>query len=807
MSPAEKIRRLHRLYAVSSGINEAIVRVPDERQLYEEACRIAVERGGFLMAWVGRNEPVQARLVPVARWGRDDGYVDAIRISTDPLYREGLGPGGTAFRTAAPAVCNDIEADGEFFAFRTEALARGFRSCAAFPLKLEGLPVAVFFVYASEPMYFDDDELTLLASLADNFSFAMESREKDAQRQRMENALRASEARLRAVIDNEPECVKSVATDGTLLEINRAGLNMIDAPAAGLVVGRMVLDFIHPEDREAWRRLHESIVAGGTGRLQMRAIGLRGKMLWMDTHAAPLRAEDGSVASVLYVTRDVTQQRASFEQLQRKQALLSMASRLGRIGAWEVDLLTRTVTWSEELAVIVGMPAGYSPSVEEAMAFCAAEYRDAVVTAFDECVSHGTPFDMELEIVDARGRRLSVRSIGEAVRDATGSIPRIQGAFQDITDRKVAEDEIHQLAERLTTTLESITDALVTVDADWRFTYVNREAERVLRRSRADLLGTHMWEEFPQGRGTTFEAAYTQALAEGRTVELEEFYPPLDTWLEIRAYPARQGGLTVYFRDVGERRATQAEILRLNAELEQRVRHRTAQLEMANQELQAFSYSVAHDLRAPLAAIGGFGHALDKEITASASDKARHYLSRMREGASRTSEMIDALLSLAQLSRAELRWESVDLSAMARAAAQTCREHAPPREADIFIQEGMAAHGDPRLLQLVLDNLLANAWKFTAHAVRTEISVQTIDGPEGETVFCVIDNGVGFEMAYARNLFGAFQRLHPQSEFPGSGIGLANVRRIISRHSGRIWAHSRPGEGASFYFALGDEPA
>jgi PAS domain S-box-containing protein len=295
MLPAEKIKRLHRLYAVSSGINEAIVRVTDEHRLYEEACRIAVDRGGFLMAWVGRDDPLRALLVPVARWGRDDGYVDAIRISTDPQYREGLGPGGTAFRTGAPSVCNDIEADREFFAFRREALAIGFRGCAAFPLKLGGRPVAVFCVYAGEPMYFDDDELALLASLAENFSFAMESREKDAQRRRMENALRASEARLRAVIDTEPECVKSVAMDGSLIDINRAGLDMLEAPAAGVLGGRMVADFIHPDDRQAWLQLHRRVAAGGTGRLQVRATGLRGKTLWMDTHGAPLRGEDGSV--------------------------------------------------------------------------------------------------------------------------------------------------------------------------------------------------------------------------------------------------------------------------------------------------------------------------------------------------------------------------------------------------------------------------------------------------------------------------------------------------------------------------------
>lgn len=807
MPAAEKIKRLNRLYAVSSGINEAIVRVPDEQQLYLEACRIAVERGGFMMAWVGRNAPTQALLEPVARWGKDDGYVDAIRISTDPQRREGLGPGGTAFRTGQPAVCNDIDADHEFFAFRREALARGYRSCAAFPLKLEGRPVAVFLVYAAEPLYFDENELALLTSLADNFSFAIEAREKDSQRARMEAALRASEARLRAVVDNEPECVKTLSPTCELLGINPAGLKMIEAPSLQAVLGRNALDFIHPADRDAYHALHQRVCAGETGQLQVRALGMRGTVLWMDSHAVPLRDGDGTISSVLYVTRDVTQQRASLERLQHSQALLSMASRLGRMGAWEVELSTMAVTWSDELSVILELPAGYSPSFLEAIEFYAPEHRAAVTDAFWACARDGTLFDLELEIVTGRGRRLGVRSMGEAVRDSSGAICRVQGAFQDITDRRVAEEDIRQLAEQLTTTLESITDALVTVDRDWRFTYINHEAERVLRRSRAELLGTSMWEQFPEGRGTAFEEAYDRALSEGRTVELEAFYPPLDTWLEVRAYPSPQRSLTIYFRDIGERRAAQDEIMRLNAELEQRVRQRTAQLELANQELQAFSYSVAHDLRAPLAAIGGFGHALQQELGDALNERAVRYLSRMREGAVRTSDMIDALLSLAQVTRTELRWEPVDLTALAEGAAQACREQSPGKHVACTVQTGLLVHGDPRLLALVMDNLLGNAWKFTAGRPRPEIAVGSQPGPEGETVYFVRDNGVGFDMAYANNLFGAFQRLHQQSEFGGSGIGLANVRRIVSRHTGRIWAHSQPGRGATFYFTLGSEPA
>ncbi len=807
MLEAERIRRLNRLYAVASGINEAMVRIPGETELFREACRIAVERGGLLMAWVGHDDPSLGRLVPVARWGGDNGYVDNIHISTDPRFREGRGPAGTAFRSGLPAICNDIENEHQTFAYRDEALAQGFRSCAAFPLKTGGQPVAVFVVYAAEPLYFDEEEMQLLTSLAETFSFALEARRKNAERDDMEAALRASEARLRAVIENEPECVKSATLDGELIDINRAGLEMMQASFPEELVGRKVVDLIHPDDRAAFLSLHRKVAGGGTGKLQMRAMALRGRVLWMDTHAVPLRTGDGEVSSVLYVTRDVTAQRTSLDRLQHQEALLSMASRLGRIGAWEVELGSMSITWSDELCVIHELPPGSAPTAEEAFSFCAPEHRDRIRAAFESCAREGAPFDLELQIITARGRRLSVRSIGEAVRDADGAIRSVQGAFQDITDRTVAEEEIRTLAEQLETTLASITDALVTVDANWRFTYVNPEAERVLRRTREDLLGTDMWAQFPEGRGSSFEAAYLRALEHGQTVEVSEFYPPLDAWLEMRAYPSRQGGLTIYFRDVTERHSSQAEILRLNAELEQRVRQRTTQLEMANEELRAFSYSIAHDLRAPLASIGGFNTALRHELAALDNDRAKHFMDRMQEGVARTSGMIDALLSLASLSRGELRWEIVDISALARAAVLGCRHQSPVPGDDVTIQDGLVAHGDPRLLQLVLDNLVGNAWKFSAKAGHPVISFGAIAGPEGETIYEIRDNGVGFDSSYAHNLFGAFQRLHAQGDFPGWGIGLANVRRIITRHSGRVWAHSRPGEGATFYFTLGDQPA
>jgi signal transduction histidine kinase len=239
--------------------------------------------------------------------------------------------------------------------------------------------------------------------------------------------------------------------------------------------------------------------------------------------------------------------------------------------------------------------------------------------------------------------------------------------------------------------------------------------------------------------------------------------------------------------------------------LEERVQQRTAQLQAANQELEAFSYSVSHDLRTPLNTINGFSNLLGKEIGAdSASERSKHYLARIRAGAVQMGELIDALLSLAQVSRTSLHWDRVDLSALAQTVLNGYREREPGRVVQFDIQPELVVEGDPRLLRDVLENLLGNAWKFSAKQARSEITFGHEKGSADETVYFVRDNGAGFDMAYSEKLFGAFQRLHTAAEFDGTGIGLATVHRIVMRHGGKVWAESAPGRGATFYFTLGD---
>jgi two-component system sensor histidine kinase/response regulator len=229
--------------------------------------------------------------------------------------------------------------------------------------------------------------------------------------------------------------------------------------------------------------------------------------------------------------------------------LARMAGRVSHVGAWSVELPAREVTFSAEVCAIHEVPAGFAPTVEQAIGFCAPEFRETVAAAFEACVRDGTPFDVELQLITGKGRRVWVRSIGEADRDTAGIIQRVQGAFQDISERKAADRETRDLAERMTTTLESLTDGFFTLDRDWRFTYVNHGAERLLALPRAELLGNHIWAKFPEAKGSLSHQQYERAVRDNVAVQFETFYPPLGIWFDVRAFPSTHG-LAVYFRDV-----------------------------------------------------------------------------------------------------------------------------------------------------------------------------------------------------------------------------------------------------------------
>ncbi|WP_255368656.1 PAS domain S-box protein [Polaromonas sp. OV174] len=382
-----------------------------------------------------------------------------------------------------------------------------------------------------------------------------------------------------------------------------------------------------------------------------------------------------------------------------------------------------------------------------------------------------------------------------------------------LRSQEAARQAAVQLREQASL-LDRTQDAIMVRNLDGSLRYWNQGAERlygwradeVLGKTMAalmyrdpDALGGLMQQALAQGGDWSCELE--QLARDGSAVEVEM------RCTVLRDPLGQLDGVLCINTDIGERKRAREEILRLNASLEERVHKRTAQLEFANKQLEAFSYSVSHDLRSPLSAIDGFSGLLEQTLSKMDGGpligRGQHYLERIRAGVVQMDGLIEAMLSLAQVSRSKLRWEPVDLSALAQALLSRYQEREPGRLTRLQVQAGVLAQGDSRLLNQVLDNLLSNAWKFSAYQACTEISWGCETGSAGEAVYFVRDKGAGFDMAHAEKLFGVFQRLHAGAEFSGTGIGLATVQRIIERHGGRIWGESVLGQGATFYFTLG----
>ena len=388
------------------------------------------------------------------------------------------------------------------------------------------------------------------------------------------------------------------------------------------------------------------------------------------------------------------------------------------------------------------------------------------------------------------------------------------GAVRMHGARRLAEEQLaaqRQETDRLLKVIDNTSAVIYMRDSDGRYMLVNRQYEQLFGIRRQDIVGRTDHELFPKDMADDFRANDLKALSRGAPIQMEEVAPHPDgvhTYITVK-YPIRDLAGRPYAvcgisTDITPLKRVEERERQLNTELEGRVRERTAELEATARELDAFAFSVSQDLRAPLRAVAGFSEMLIEEHGGRLDEDARDYLDRVLAATKHMGRLIDDLLNLSRTGRVELYRRPVDLSAMAH---RVVGELAAASEADsgprvlVTVDDGLSAVGDPRLLEIVLRNLISNAWKFSAKAPSPAIQVGSIE-QEGSQVLFVRDNGAGFDMRKADRLFAPFQRLHTSAEFAGSGVGLALVARIIRRHGGRVWAEGEVGKGAAFYFTL-----
>jgi len=662
-------------------------------------------------------------------------------------------------------------------------------------------------------------------------------------RKQTEEALRESEERLWAIFRTLPVGIlitdrhgRVVESNGVVERIYGGAVTLTQSPQEYRVGKTWWADTGRPVQAGEW----PSDMALRTGEAELnreidllRADGTCGTVL---DSAAPLRDAEGQIIGAVVAIQEITDRKQAEQALRESEARFSaLANNIPQL-TWMADgtgwIFWYNRRWYEY--------TGTTPEQMEGWGWQRVHDPDVLPRVLDEwqrSIATGEPFDMEFPLRGADGRFRPFLTRVFPVKDAAGRVEYWFGTNTDISEIRQAQDElvelnrtleqrVHERTEQLQQTLteaesarsrfqgllESAPDGIVIVNAAGQITLVNSQLERLSGYTRDDLLDKPVELLVPENFRTLHIRQREEYMAAPRTrpmgVGMELYLLRKDgeqVPVEISLSPFRTPNATLVIasiRDITARKAAEAEIKRLNTALQRNVEQLTA----ANKELEAFSYSVSHDLRAPLRSVDGFTRILAERYPDRLDEQGRDYLARARAAAQRMNRLIEDMLNLSRIGRREMRWEPVNLSAMAASVVEELRQRDPERQVAVEIQPDLQVHGDAGLLRIVLDNLLGNAWKFTGHREDARIAVGMMV-QDHERVYFVRDNGAGFDMAYVNKLFTPFQRLHTEEEFPGTGIGLAIVQRVVTRHGGRVWAEGEEGKGATIYFTLGEAAA
>jgi PAS domain S-box-containing protein len=619
---------------------------------------------------------------------------------------------------------------------------------------------------------------------------------------------RDSEARYRLLAEHSRDPIARLALDGTCIYMSPA-FRLLTGFDPNEIIGENPATHCHPDDWPA-------VVAAGdtlpdhpdgvvlTYRTRHRTRG----WVWVESAIRPVRDAAGAVVEYILVARDIEARQAAETALRESEQRLDLALSAAEMGLWDWDLDRQAIMHDARWAAQLGYtPAQVNPLPEPWHKMLHPADRQDVAERLRAHLDGETDIYVSEHRLRARnGEWRWVHARGRVVaRTPDGTPRRMLGLQRDISDRVRADEALRASEAQLRALIENVPDFVSVVGLDGILTYLNRSGTST---DKASVLGRHFAEFADARHRAELQQRFDQAVATGtmQVIELRGTGPEgANTWFVSRMVPIVRAGavcaVTMITSEVTSQHEREDSLRRFNAELEARVNARTAELQASLRELESFSYSVSHDLRAPLRAIDGFSQALAEDYGTRLDAAGLEYLNRVRNAAQRMGELIDDLLGLARVMRKDLAVGPTRIGTLAREVASELERGDAKRTGAFHIDETLVANGDPVLLRAALANLLGNAWKFTRRRVDARIEFG-LDQRDGESVFYVRDNGVGFDMAYATKLFRPFQRLHEPGEFEGTGIGLATVQRIIARHGGWIWAESTPNAGATFYFTL-----
>ncbi len=639
------------------------------------------------------------------------------------------------------------------------------------------------------------------------------------ERKQAEIAVQDTDRRLKEIIDALPDPTFVVDKDGYVLVWNRAIEEMTGVPAEN-ILGKgnyeYALPFYHQrrpmltdwvlnrtEVREYYPHAEQS---QGSVTAEVFLPDFKGGIyIWVKV--TPLYDSYGHLAGAIETIRDITERKQAEEALQQERDLLNKLMETSPAGIIFVNAKGELTFANQSAEQILGLTKEtitsrlYNSPDWHLTDFDGNPFPPEQLPFYQVATTNKPVYGVQYAIEKPGGNWAFLSVSGAPIFESDGRLNGVVFAIDNVTEEKLADTILKKERDKFKNILDSMPYGVYIVDNDYNLEYVNPVLE-----SEFGLAVGQTCYDFFEERQEECPWCSQQDAFHGKSSRWEwtsdhnhKTYELFDT--PVYNADGSISKLEIFF-DVTERKRFEEELKRANDEMELRVQQRTSQMETANRELEAFSYSVSHDLRAPLRHIDGFSQALVEDCYDQLDETGQRYVERIRAGTQQMAELIDALLNLSRLTRAELQIEKVDLGPLARKILDDLQKQEPGRKVKLVINEPLSAEGDGRLLTVLLQNLLANAWKFTTHTSRPKIELGISGEKAGKPIYYVRDNGAGFDMAYADKLFGAFQRLHGKDEFPGTGIGLATVKRIITRHGGEIWAEGAVGQGAAFYFTL-----